>query len=32
MNKDLLFNFFRKKVDIEETLTSSLAPKVLTKQ
>lgn len=31
MNKNLFFNFFRKKVDVEETIISSLAPKILTK-
>ncbi len=31
MNKNLFSNFFRKKVDVEETLISSLAPKILTK-
>lgn len=31
MNKNLFSNFFRKKVDVEETIISSLAPKILTK-
>ena len=31
MKRNLFFNFFRKKVDVEETIISSLAPKILTK-